>query len=304
MAEFPVQTVARQRVLVRAVNAMIRAIGGAAVKIRLVSAGTASNLERELGVIAAVRDEMEIAPVVVRSVGVTQGRERIEVLISTSTLEPLMLAHGVTDGRDWLRTSDRLVYEGRAFSVIAVESESFAGLEYMYRVEAAANPEWERTMQFAKDSFYVALRDRLSTLNPERTVVVDGVARPAIVVTENESDPAAAGENVFRITWAEAERVASSDALMKAMCLIRYATHGADDTGGNRGRSLGELDAELASICQPPRTQKMDYSKIPAGPLGTMMFWTDLEFREPNDEAGLMEREARTTLYFFSEVKQ
>ena len=44
-------------------------------------------------------------------------------------------------------------------------------------------------MQSAKDSFFRALQSRLATVNPARTVTVDGVTRPAILVAENESYP-------------------------------------------------------------------------------------------------------------------
>ncbi len=40
-------------------------------------------------------------------------------------------------------------------------------------------------MQAAKDSFYMALRERLKALNPARTMVIDGVTVPAIMVREN-----------------------------------------------------------------------------------------------------------------------
>ena len=37
-------------------------------------------------------------------------------------------------------------------------------------------------MQAAKDSFFMALRDRLMALNPARTVNLDGVSVPGILV--------------------------------------------------------------------------------------------------------------------------
>jgi hypothetical protein len=40
-------------------------------------------------------------------------------------------------------------------------------------------------MQAAKDSFYMALRARLTSLNATRTMVIDGVTVPGIVVREN-----------------------------------------------------------------------------------------------------------------------
>ena len=40
-------------------------------------------------------------------------------------------------------------------------------------------------MQFAKDSFFLALQQRLAALNPARTVTLNGATVPAILVVEN-----------------------------------------------------------------------------------------------------------------------
>ena len=44
-------------------------------------------------------------------------------------------------------------------------------------------------MQNAKDSFYMALRTRLAAINPERTILLRGAARPGILVEEAEAPP-------------------------------------------------------------------------------------------------------------------
>ena len=159
-------------------------------------------------------------------------------------------------------------------------------------------------MQSAKDSFYMALRNRLAEANPERTAVVDGVARPAIVVEENEAGDLSAMDHAFRVQWGGCTGVANGSRLMKMDCTIRYATRGVDGSTGDRGRTLTTMDAELMSMCQPLRTAKMDYTMIPAKSLGTMVFWTELDFGNPKDEAGRMERQATTTVYFFAGTKQ
>ena len=154
-------------------------------------------------------------------------------------------------------------------------------------------------MQNAKDSFYVALRSRLTEVNSERTVVVDGVARPAIVVQENETSDPSALDGTFRLQWGGCTAVGGGSHLKKMDCTIHYATRGSGGNG-DRGRTLSALDSELMSISQPLRTSKTDYSMIPAKSLGTMVFWTELEFGSPRDEAGRIGREAKTTVYFFS----
>jgi len=158
-------------------------------------------------------------------------------------------------------------------------------------------------MQFAKDSFYIALRDNLAVVNPARTVTLEGVVRPAVMVAENEGSLLGL-ENVFVLSWGDAQFVGNGTKLMKMTCAIQYATSGATDSGDDRGRVMGTLDSELMQSAQPPRTQKTDYTKIPPSSLGTMIFWTDLEFTAPKDEAGKISRVATTTVYFFSEVEQ
>jgi hypothetical protein len=159
-------------------------------------------------------------------------------------------------------------------------------------------------MQFAKDSFYAALRERLAEVYPARTAVVDGVVRPAVAVEENEASDITAMDGTFRLTWGECARVGGGRRLMKMSCTIEYATPGFDGTSGDRGRTLATLDGELMAISQPLRTTKSDFTKLPPVSLGTSMFWTDLEFASPKDEAGRLSRSASTTVYFVSEVKE
>lgn len=152
-------------------------------------------------------------------------------------------------------------------------------------------------VQQVKDSFYMALRERLTAVNPERTTVVEGALRPAIVVQENECG-GAEGEDTFRLSWGKRSSVTGHSRLAKMDCTISYATRGSNGTGSDRGRKLGELDAELLAISSPPRIAVLDYSVIPAKSAGSMMFWTDLELAATVDEAGRAEREATTTVYF------
>ena len=158
-------------------------------------------------------------------------------------------------------------------------------------------------MQYAKDSFYIALRDRLAEVNPQRTVTVNDVRRPAVLVGENEG-PLAGVDEAFVLSWGDAHPVGSGTALMTMACTIAYASRGADGTNGDRGRTLGTLDGELLAISQPPRAQKTNYTVIPPQSLGTAIFWTDLDFDEPKDEQDRIVRRARTKVYFYSEVGQ
>ena len=186
-------------------------------------------------------------------------------------------------------------------------------------------------MQFAKDSFFLALQQRLAALNPARTVTLNGTNVPAVVVVENLTPSFAEPQpNTFFIEWGAAEVVSGSagnGALMSLNVVISYYTLGSVASMVDRGRLLAELDDELLSICQPPNTEKRDYTQAPSADLGTSVFWSQPVFGEgkgsgrfwgkvsfperaqtgvtedaETHQGGRVERKARMTIYFFSEV--
>jgi len=117
-------------------------------------------------------------------------------------------------------------------------------------------------MQFAKDSFFLALQQRLASLNPARTVTINGATVAAIVVAENlppsSSEPQ---PNTFYIEWGAADVLrghAGNGALMSLDVVISYYTFGSVQSMVDRGRLLAQLDDELLGVCQPPNTEKTD----------------------------------------------
>ena len=87
-------------------------------------------------------------------------------------------------------------------------------------------------MQAAKDSFYMALRERLAAADPGRTIVVDGATRPAIVVRENmEPQFTEFMPGAFYLDWGEVRIAASAQPIMGLECRISYWSEGTSDTG-------------------------------------------------------------------------
>lgn len=85
-------------------------------------------------------------------------------------------------------------------------------------------------MQFAKDSFFLALQQRLASLNPARRVTVNGTTVPAVLVVENLPPSSAEPQpNTFYIEWGEADVVeghAGSGPLMSLDVVMSYYTLG------------------------------------------------------------------------------
>lgn len=173
-------------------------------------------------------------------------------------------------------------------------------------------------MQFTKDSFYIALRDRLASRNPSRTILLNGVTRPAVVVAENEAViPVKPQPDTFYLEWGSAAPVPQQlgdRAIYTLECVISYHTFGSVESGVDRGRSLAALDTELLGICQPGTASKFDYSQTPASDLGTSIVWSALQFGKvvgseaprneelPRGTAGVrLERTASVKVFFFPE---
>jgi len=158
-------------------------------------------------------------------------------------------------------------------------------------------------MQSAKDSFYMALRDRLASVNPNRAITLEGTAQPAIVVSENEPATGAVPPcDCFRLEFGAAQvpqsHRASDVALLALECSVHYATRGTSADGSDRGRTLAAMDDELLAICAPARVTIRDYTQRPPADLGTSAFWTEPQFGEMDPAGAELQRKATLTIYF------
>ena len=162
-------------------------------------------------------------------------------------------------------------------------------------------------MQNAKDTFYTALRDRLATLNPARTIVVRGVTRPGVLVEENELVSGVAPTDIFRLRWTGL-KVDTQNPLPLATltCEIHYATAGNAESGGmDRGRLLAAMDAELSSAltAAPQSVAKISYSSTAApAALATNIFWADPTFNSVTITDERIERMATVEVFCYREA--
>lgn len=160
-------------------------------------------------------------------------------------------------------------------------------------------------MQNAKDTFFVALRNRLAALNPDRTVVVRGAQRPAMLVLENELiEPAGDPADAFVLLWTDvATDVTEAMPLDAITCEIRYATAGTQmNAGMDRGRVLGQMDGELASVLLPYTALKQNFTTNPATAMSTTVFWSQPAFGEVRHEHDRVLRTATVQVFTWREA--
>ena len=162
-------------------------------------------------------------------------------------------------------------------------------------------------IQETKDSFFSTLNDRLAVLNPLRTVVIEGVVRPAVVVLENElATTAPTQPNTFYLTWWTVGNAKGSlnvpRPLLEIECHIAYWTEGSDALSyQDRGRMLAALDGELLAITDPGNAKLQDFTVTPPADLAAAIFWTAVEFGKIVEDGRKLLRQAMLKVFYFAE---
>ena len=158
-------------------------------------------------------------------------------------------------------------------------------------------------MQNAKDSFYMALRARLTKINPERTTLLRGAVRPGILVEEAEAPCSQLPNDVFVLRWLGLGiDIDLGSAMAAEECEIIYQTCGTQSFGGlDRGRSLSEMDEELAAMLQPFYTPKLDYTATPPAAMLTQVFWDEPSLGPIAAQRDQLSRSAKVMVYSYQE---
>ena len=158
-------------------------------------------------------------------------------------------------------------------------------------------------MENAKDTFYITLRNRLGTVNPNRTMVMRALTRPGILVEEAEASTARLPLDVFVLRWTKLTTDAELPSILTQLtCEIHYATAGTQANAGlDRGRALEGMDDELLQILCPSSTPKMNYTQTPAVQMGTSVFWSLAIFAATTITRERLERLATVNVFAFQE---
>jgi len=158
-------------------------------------------------------------------------------------------------------------------------------------------------MQNAKDSFYVALRTRLVTVNPNRTILLRGTVRPGILVEEAEAPFSQLPSDVFVLRWVGFGVDANLESTMAAEeCEIAYQTCGTQSFGGlDRGRALSAMDEELMAMIAPFYTPKLNYISQPPTAMLTQVFWDEPGFGPVATQRDRLSRVAKVVVYSYQE---
>ena len=149
----------------------------------------------------------------------------------------------------------------------------------------------------------MALRTRLTAINPQRTILLRGTVRPGILVEEAEAPFSQPPDDVFILRWLGLAIDADLCAIMAAaQCEIAYQTCGTQSFGGlDRGRLLSQMDSELTSMLSPYYTPKLNYAATPPAAMLTQVFWDEPAITPIVVQRDRLSRSANVMVYSYQE---
>ena len=158
-------------------------------------------------------------------------------------------------------------------------------------------------MQNARDTFYMALRSRLASVNSLRTILIRGMERPGVIVEDAETPFGQMPNDVFVLRWNSlGVELESRLTLAVEGCEIFYQTSGSQSYGGlDRGRGGSGMDEEILEVLSPYSAQKYSYASTPAIAMGTYVFWSVPEFSSVNMVRDVISRTAKVSVYSYQE---
>jgi len=122
--------------VLRAADAMLRALGGAEISILLPAVNIADDTSAQLGLADPGVEQVPLSPVVARNLPTENNgpRRRLEFLVPASSAADAATARNFASGQALFDGCLGILYQGELFHVEGMTTEYFAGTAYLYRV--------------------------------------------------------------------------------------------------------------------------------------------------------------------------
>lgn len=118
----------------RAAEAMLRALGGTEVLVRVPAGAGVSTEGLRLGFTTRPTEDIAVSPVVRTAAKDASAQTRTEFLVAASIMDRIAEDHQYASASDLFSVSLGIVCQGKLFRIAGVRAELFAGAPYLYRV--------------------------------------------------------------------------------------------------------------------------------------------------------------------------
>lgn len=122
--------------IARFADALLRSVGGAQVTLRLSDPAT-GDTGSQLGLEAPTAEDMQVSPAVIKALAPeVDGKRRIEVVLSATSLRAIAKDYGVEDVAAWLLSMQGVLQYGGVMRIASVTVDEFHGKECLYHLTA------------------------------------------------------------------------------------------------------------------------------------------------------------------------
>ncbi len=122
--------------VLRAAEAMLRALGGDEVSLVLPLVAMPNDPSAQLGLVDPGVQEVKFCPVVARNLPTSNSgpRRRMEFLLSGSAVSAAVVAQNAASAQALFDSALGLSHCGNLFHIEGITTEYFAGMAYLYRL--------------------------------------------------------------------------------------------------------------------------------------------------------------------------
>ncbi len=126
----------RARAAKRLGDALLRSYGNTQVTLRLANPSS-GDTSSQLGLEAPPAQDLQISPAAVKALEpMPDGKRRIEVILSITSLQPIAKVYQVEDITAWLRTFEGVVWGDDLMRIATVTVDKFLGADCLFHLTA------------------------------------------------------------------------------------------------------------------------------------------------------------------------
>jgi hypothetical protein len=120
----------------RLADALLRSFGNTQVTLRVANASSGDTIS-QLGLEAPAAQDLPISPAAVKALDpMPDGKRRIEVIVSITSLQPFAKIYQVEDISAWLRTFEGVVWGGDLMRIAGVTVDKCLGADCLFHLTA------------------------------------------------------------------------------------------------------------------------------------------------------------------------
>jgi hypothetical protein len=118
----------------RAVDTMLRTLGGRTVLLRIPAPAVPADVTEQLGLATPLFQDLPLGPVALRKSGTSQSEGKLELLVSAHAIQQLVGSLAFDSASILFSNACGIVIDDELFEIVGASAEQAFGQPYVYRL--------------------------------------------------------------------------------------------------------------------------------------------------------------------------